>query len=80
MIQDPPLKYLNLRAERRRQIVVALAIVEDNVEDVSFVIDPSIFRRRLGERYAASAEMLDQTVLIGERRSVNDGISPKTVR
>jgi hypothetical protein len=80
MIQDPLLKCPNLRAARRRQTVVALAIVEDNVEDVRFVIDPSIFRRRLGERYAASAEMLDQTVLIGERRSVNDGISPNTVR
>jgi len=80
MIQDPPLKCPNLRAERRRRTVVALAIVEDNVEDVRFVIDPSIFRRRLAERYAASAEMLDQTVLIGERRSVNDGISPNTVR
>jgi hypothetical protein len=80
MIQDPPLKYLNLRAERRRQIIVALAIVEDNVEDVSFVIDPSIFRTLLGASYAASAEIFDQTVLIVECRSVNDGISPKTVR
>jgi hypothetical protein len=72
---------LNLRAGRRKQIVVlALAIVEDNVEDVSFVINPSIFGTLLGASYAASAEMLDQTVLIGERRSVNDGISPKTVR
>ena len=49
-------------------------------EDVSFLIDPSIFRRLLGERYAASAEMSDQPVLIVERRSVNDGISPKTAR
>jgi hypothetical protein len=34
----------------------------------------------LGASYAASAEILIKPVLIGERRSVNDGISPKTVR
>jgi hypothetical protein len=49
-------------------------------EGVGFLIDPSIFRRKLCARYAASAEMFDQAVLIDERRSVNDGISPKTVR
>jgi hypothetical protein len=80
MIQDPSLKYFKSPRRAPRQIAVALAIVEDNVEDVSFVIDPSIFRRRLGERYAASAEMSDQAVLIVECRSVNDGISPKMVR
>jgi hypothetical protein len=44
MTQDPSLKYSSLRAERRRQMVVAIAI-EDNAEDVSFVIDPSIYRK-----------------------------------
>jgi hypothetical protein len=45
MTQDPSLKYSSLRAERRRQMGVAIAIVEDNAEDVSFVIDPSIYRK-----------------------------------
>jgi hypothetical protein len=65
------------RAERRQQTAVfALAAVEG----VVFLIDPSIFRRLFGASYAASAEILIKPFLIDERRSVNDGISLRTVR
>jgi hypothetical protein len=65
------------RVLRRSKVAVfALAAVEG----VGFLIDPSIFRRELGARYAASAEMSGQAGLIVECRSVNDGNSPKTVR
>jgi hypothetical protein len=45
-----------------------------------FLVDLSIFGGLLSARYATSAEISDQAVLIRGLRRVNDGISPKTVR